>query len=91
MPGGKTTKRHSFIRTRVPGLHDMQAGSPFTLITILYTSANFEVVDTECCSIWIHETVYGLDGKRPIDMVSKTVDFEIVKDLIGKIKHGIFS
>lgn len=40
---------------------------------------------------WIRENVYGLSGKRPLDMVSTTVDFEIVKDLIGRIKHGVFS
>ena len=40
---------------------------------------------------WIRESVYGLGGKRPIDMVSTTVDFEIVKDLIGRVEHGVFS
>ncbi len=40
---------------------------------------------------WINEEVYGLDGKRPLDMVSTTADFEVVKDLIGRIEHGIFS
>lgn len=40
---------------------------------------------------WMRETVYGLGGKRPLDMVSTTVDFEIVKDLIGRIEHGVFS
>lgn len=40
---------------------------------------------------WIRESVYGLDGNRPIDMVSTTVDFEIVKDLIYRIEHGVFS
>ncbi|MDF4798445.1 DUF2384 domain-containing protein, partial [Vibrio parahaemolyticus] len=28
---------------------------------------------------------------RPLDMVSTTVDFEIVKDLIGRLEHGVFS
>jgi len=40
---------------------------------------------------WIRESVYGLGGKRPLDMVSTTVDFEIVKDLIGRVEHGVFS
>ncbi|MBT2949667.1 DUF2384 domain-containing protein [Vibrio anguillarum] len=40
---------------------------------------------------WIKESVYGLGGKRPLDMVSTTVDFEIVKDLIGRVEHGVFS
>lgn len=40
---------------------------------------------------WIRETVYGLNGKRPLDMISTTADFETVKDLIGRVKHGVFS
>lgn len=40
---------------------------------------------------WMRESVYGLGGKRPLDMVSTTVDFEIVKDLIGRVEHGVFS
>lgn len=40
---------------------------------------------------WIREKVYGLNGKRPIDMISTTADFEIVTDLIGRIEHGVFS
>ncbi|WP_462153018.1 type II RES/Xre toxin-antitoxin system antitoxin [Pseudoalteromonas xiamenensis] len=40
---------------------------------------------------WIREGVYGLNGKRPLDMISTTVDFETVKDLIGRIEHGVFS
>lgn len=40
---------------------------------------------------WMREGVYGLGGKRPLDMISTTVDFEIVKDLIGRVEHGVFS
>ncbi|GLT19623.1 hypothetical protein GCM10007938_34050 [Vibrio zhanjiangensis] len=40
---------------------------------------------------WVRESVYGLGGKRPLDMVSTTVDYEIVKDLIGRVEHGVFS
>ena len=40
---------------------------------------------------WMKESVYGLGGKRPLDMISTTVDFEIIKDLIGRIEHGVFS
>ena len=40
---------------------------------------------------WIRESVYGLGGKRPLDMVATTVDFEMVKDLIGQLEHGVLS
>lgn len=47
--------------------------------------------DEERALEWMKGSVYGLDGKRPLDMVSTTVDFEIVKDLIGRVEHGVFS
>ncbi|MBE3668442.1 hypothetical protein BOO24_02500 [Vibrio navarrensis] len=40
---------------------------------------------------WMRESVYGLGGKRPLDMVATTVDFEQVKDLIGRVQHGVFT
>jgi len=40
---------------------------------------------------WIREGVYGLRGKRPLDMVGTTVDFETIKDLIGQVEHGVLS
>jgi len=47
--------------------------------------------DEEKAQKWIREKVYGLEGKRPLDMITTSIDFEIVKDLIGRIEHGIFS
>ena len=47
--------------------------------------------DEERALEWVRESTYGLGGKRPLDMVSTTVDFEIVKDLIGRVEHGVFS
>ncbi|WP_139831307.1 antitoxin Xre/MbcA/ParS toxin-binding domain-containing protein, partial [Vibrio cholerae] len=29
--------------------------------------------------------------KRPLDMIATTVDFETVKELIGRVEHGVFS
>ncbi|WP_278183484.1 type II RES/Xre toxin-antitoxin system antitoxin [Vibrio misgurnus] len=40
---------------------------------------------------WVRESVYGLNGKRPLDMIATTVDFETIKDLIGRVEHGVFS
>lgn len=51
-----------------------------------------ELFDNEQLALeWIRKSVYGLGGKRPLDMVSTTVDFEVVRDLIGRIEHGVFS
>lgn len=40
---------------------------------------------------WLRESVYGLNGKRPLDMIATTVDFETVKELIGRLEHGVFA
>lgn len=47
--------------------------------------------DEDKALFWIKDSVYGLGGKRPIDMISTTIDFDTVKDLIGRIEHGVFS
>lgn len=47
--------------------------------------------DEDAALTWMEEEVYGLGGKRPLDMISTTVEFEQVKDLIGRIEHGVFS
>lgn len=51
-----------------------------------------ELFDDEDTALrWMKDTVYGLGGKRPLDMISTTIDFDTVKDLIGRIEHGVFS
>lgn len=40
---------------------------------------------------WLQTAVYGLNGKRPLDMLTTTADFEIVQNLIGQIEHGVFA
>lgn len=47
--------------------------------------------DEQQALAWMRDPVYGLGGKRPLDMVSTSVDFEMVKDLIGRIEHGVFA
>lgn len=40
---------------------------------------------------WMKTNVFGLNNKRPIDMVSTSVDFQVVEDLIARMKYGIIS
>lgn len=51
-----------------------------------------ELLGTEARALdWIREPVYGLSGKRPLDMVATSADFEVVRDLMGRIEHGVFA
>lgn len=45
--------------------------------------------DTYKARLWIRDSVYGLGGKRPMDMILNEEDHETVCDLIGRLKHGI--
>ncbi|GAB3530770.1 antitoxin Xre/MbcA/ParS toxin-binding domain-containing protein [Photobacterium alginatilyticum] len=45
--------------------------------------------DVHLAKLWVQESVYGLGGKRPVDMISNKEDFEMVCDLVGRLKHGI--
>ncbi|NBI56103.1 DUF2384 domain-containing protein [Photobacterium alginatilyticum] len=45
--------------------------------------------DAHLAKLWVQESVYGLGGKRPVDMISNKEDFEMVCDLLGRLKHGI--
>ena len=51
-----------------------------------------ELLGTEARALdWIREPVYGLSGKRPLDMVAMSADFKVVRDLMGRIEHGVFT
>ncbi|RBP77973.1 DUF2384 domain-containing protein [Marinomonas rhizomae] len=47
--------------------------------------------DEDAALAWMEQATYGLGGKRPLDMIATTVEFEQVRDLIGRIEHGVFS
>jgi len=47
--------------------------------------------DEQRALAWLRTAVYGLNGKRPIDMLTTTADVEIVQNLIGQIEHGVFA
>lgn len=58
----------------------------------LLTKLATEMFDNEDAALaWMEEEIYGLGGVRPLDMIATTVEFEQVKDLIGRIEHGVFS
>ncbi|MCL1077287.1 DUF2384 domain-containing protein [Parashewanella spongiae] len=38
---------------------------------------------------WIRSEIRGLDYKKPIDMINTSIDFQSVKDLIGRLQHGV--
>lgn len=47
--------------------------------------------DRERARRWILNPVRGLDGRRPVEMVTTTVGTKALLDLIGRVQHGVFS
>jgi putative toxin-antitoxin system antitoxin component (TIGR02293 family) len=47
--------------------------------------------DRELARRWILNPVQGLDGRRPVEMVTTTVGTKMVLDLIGQLEHGVLS
>lgn len=40
---------------------------------------------------WLSEPAIGLDGQRPIDLLSSSPGIESVKDLLQRIEYGVYT
>lgn len=60
-------------------------------LALLFKLATELFDDENKAKAWVKEKIYGLGGKTPLEMVATSADFEIAKDLIGRIEHGVFS
>lgn len=45
--------------------------------------------DKEEARAWLTEPVYGLDGRKPVDMLATSAETEFMLDLIGRLEHGV--
>ena len=39
---------------------------------------------------WMESHLPALDGGRPVDFITTTVGIRLLRDLIGRIEHGVF-
>ena len=69
----------------------MQESDAMYRLALLLKLATELFDDEDRAKAWIKEKAYGLGGKTPLEMIATTADFEIVKDLIGRVEHGVFS
>jgi len=46
--------------------------------------------DRERARHWILNPVQGLEGRRPVEMVTTTVGTKAVLDLVGRLENGVF-
>jgi putative toxin-antitoxin system antitoxin component (TIGR02293 family) len=47
--------------------------------------------DVESARQWLAKPAYGLGRRRPLDMLSTSVEAQSVIDLIGRIEYGVYS
>lgn len=45
--------------------------------------------DKDAARRWLHSHVKGLGGRRPLDMLETSVEYNVVLDLIGRLEYGI--
>jgi putative toxin-antitoxin system antitoxin component (TIGR02293 family) len=61
----------------------------YRLAALIKQATELFAGDEQKAQNWLQTKVYGLNNKRPIDMVATSVDFKVVEDLIGRVRHGI--
>lgn len=45
--------------------------------------------DEEAARDWMEKPAIGLGGRRPMDMLKTSAEFESLMDLIGRLEHGV--
>jgi len=54
-------------------------------------SRGIEVLGTiENFSRWLHEEIRSLNNKKPLDFLDTTFGTRLIKDILGKIAHGVY-
>lgn len=47
--------------------------------------------DKDSLKEWINSSLIALGGKKPIDFMNNDTGISMVKDLLGRIEHGVYS
>ncbi|MEQ9289901.1 MAG: DUF2384 domain-containing protein [Cyclobacteriaceae bacterium] len=47
--------------------------------------------DTTSFQAWLHTSLIALGGKKPIDFMNNDTGISIIRDLLGRIEHGVYS
>ena len=47
--------------------------------------------DKESLKEWINSSLIALGGKKPIDFMNNDTGISMIKDLLGRIEHGVYS
>lgn len=57
----------------------------------LYQYGTEVLGDKDSLKEWINSSLIALGGKKPIDFMNNDTGISMVKDLLGRIEHGVYS
>ncbi|MEQ6119376.1 antitoxin Xre/MbcA/ParS toxin-binding domain-containing protein [Reichenbachiella sp. MALMAid0571] len=47
--------------------------------------------DAASFQAWLHTSLIALGGKKPVSLMNNDTGISIVRDLLGRIEHGVYS
>lgn len=66
-------------------------GSRLWKFTAVLAQATQTLGSQESAERWLNEPQIGLDGKRPVDLLTTTPGTELVEDLLTRMEYGVYT
>ena len=76
-------------RARAGKFNQNESDRLYRFAKVLKAATDLFEGDKEAARTWLTEPVYGLDGRKPVDMLATSAETEFVLNLIGRIEHGV--
>ena len=70
---------------------DSDISATAILLERIYTFGVEVFGDSDSLSQWLHSSIPALEGQRPIDYLDTSFGFQLVEQMLGRIKHGVFA
>lgn len=78
-------------RKRARRLHKEESEPLVRIVLMLRAAAQLFAGDMARAALWISTANPALAGAAPLDLADTAPGYEAVRDLIGRIAHGVFS
>ncbi|AWM92489.1 antitoxin [Pseudomonas sp. 31-12] len=77
-------------RFRAGRFNTYESDSIFRLASIILAALDLFEGNSLSAKTWLQSPVYGLGGRRPLDMLSTEVEAKFVLRLVGQLENGVF-
>ena len=58
-------------------------------LAILYAEG-FDLFGEEKFRDWMESSILALGGRKPVDLINTSVGIRMLRDILGRIEHGVF-